>query len=161
MSRQLSTVPYLRSVDKLCPLLQKTVPALRTAFWLTRAFACVLVLLPDKWPWSLVWEQDNMSVDAYKITKWRPTQWTAAILEYCKWLLLIRVNLRMPWTSSSFVANWGGVWKQGYNIDFMSLRDATHCCLLSTVSLGLFDNLPFKSGWTYWWKLDFAVQRGC
>ena len=88
ISRQLNIASYLCSVHKPCPLLQKkTDPGVHTACWPTCDLACVLVLLPDQWPWSLVWEWDTMCA-------W--TKWENGVLrdgqqpQCCESLLLTR-----------------------------------------------------------------------
>ena len=54
-------------------------------------FACVPVLVSLHGLWS---GNETSCTHAYKISKWRPKQRTAAT-ECCEWLLLTRVNLKL------------------------------------------------------------------
>ena len=46
-------------------------PFLRCLCW------TALVLLPDQWLWSLVWDRDYVCACVQHYRKWRPAQWTA------------------------------------------------------------------------------------
>ena len=56
ISKQLNAAPYLQHKPwQLLPA-EKSMPAVR--YRSTCDFTCALVLLPDQWLWSLVWERD-------------------------------------------------------------------------------------------------------